>query len=132
MVVDKRSIVAFQNVELFGPLGSLSGIRENLWVKSTRDLAKCNAVAGLNHKFLLEPEVLLEVLKLSDKVNELVCNIAENTNTRQILLNFGRGSQVDIIKMHHFVLDEEIELPSKEAANILVDKIVESIARGIV
>ena len=49
----------------------------------------------------------------------------------KILLDARRGLVLDVVQVHDFVLDVEIQLPAQEMPQILVDEIVEGVAGGV-
>ena len=49
----------------------------------------------------------------------------------RVLLDARRGLALHVVQVHHFVLDVEVQLPAQKAAEVLVDEVVEGVARGV-
>ena len=80
---------------------------------------------------LLQPELLLEVLKLGEEIDDLAGDAADDFDLGKILLDARRGLVLHIVQVHDFVLDVEVQLPAQEAAQVLVDEVVEGVAGGV-
>ena len=50
---------------------------------------------------------------------------------REVLLDARGGLVLDVVEVHHLVLDVEVQLAAQEGAEILVDEVVEGVARGV-
>src|SRR5581483_9694647 len=73
-----------------------------------------------------------EVLDLRQEVDELVGDAADGLDLREVLLHAGGRFALDVVDVHHLVLDVEVELAPQEAAQVLVDEVVEGVPRSVV
>ena len=87
-----------------------------------------NAVLCFDNKLLLQPELLLKLLKLSKEINDFVRDTPKGFHFSQILLNTRRAVGFNIVKEQHFVLDVKIKLITQELAQIFMDEVIERIA----
>ena len=113
------------------PLRALILVGGDLRVERVGDTADCDAIASLDHKLFLQPQLLLEVLKLGKKVDDLARNHADDLDLGEVLLDARRGFVLHVVQVHDFVLDVEVQLPAEEGPEVLVDEIVEGVARGV-
>src|SRR5882762_6392781 len=59
-------------------------------------------------------------------------NASNGPHARQVLLDARRRFGLDIIEMHDFIFDEEIQLTPQESAEVLVDEVIEGISCSVV
>ena len=57
--------------------------------------------------------------------------LPDHLDLGEVLLDARRGLVLDVVQVHDFVLDVEVELPAQEAAQVLVDEVVEGVASGV-
>src|SRR5205807_10556889 len=95
----------------------------DLLEKPVRDQAECNAVIRLHDKLLLKPELLLEVLKLGEEINDLASDTPDDFDLGKVLLNAHGCVLHHVVKMHHFILDIEINFSAQKITKVLVDKV---------
>ena len=50
----------------------------------------------------------------------------------QVLFNAGSDFRFDVVQMHHFILDVEIEFPPQKATEVLVDEVIKGVAGSVV
>ena len=79
-------------------------------------LADRNAVPGLDHELLLQPQLLLEIFELRKEVDDFARDPADDLDLGQILLDTRRGLVLDVVEVYDFVLDVEVQLTAEEGA----------------
>ena len=133
LAVAKRSQVALDlvNRKELHPLLVLRLIRGDLRVERFGDAPDRDAVLRLDHELLLQPQLLLEVLELGEEVDDLACDLADDLDLGQILLDARRGLVLHVVQVHDFVLDVEVHLPAEKGPEVLVDEVVEGVARSV-
>ncbi len=88
---------------------------------------QCDAVVGFHHKFFLQPQLLLKVLELCQKINQFPGNFPQNLQPGKIGLHHRGIGIADIIQPHDLVFDVKVQLPAQKAAQILVDEIIHGV-----
>jgi len=68
---------------------------------------------------------------LRKELDDLAGDAADDLDLGEVLLHPRRALALHIVEVHHLVLDVEVELPPQEAAQVLVDEVVEGVARGV-
>ena len=56
---------------------------------------------------------------------------ADHLDLAEVLLDFRGRLVFDVVQVHDFVLDVEVEFPPQKAAQVLVDEVVESVPGGV-
>ena len=84
-----------------------------------------------NDKLLLQPQFLLELLNLNQKVDNLSGNHADNFDFREVLRNAQDGLIFYIIKLQDLVFNIEVQFTAEEGAKIFVNEKVKSVPSGI-
>ena len=113
------------------PLFPLRVVGGDLRVERLGNTAERDAPLRLDHKLLLQPQFLLEILELSEEGDDLACDLADDLDLGEILLDARHRLVLHVVQVHDFVLDVEIEFPAQERPEILVDEVIEGIARGV-
>jgi hypothetical protein len=68
---------------------------------------------------------------LREEVDDLAGDPADDLDLGEVLLDAGGGLVLDVVEVHDLVLDVEVQLPAQEAAEVLVDEVVEGVAGGV-
>src|ERR1019366_9145922 len=90
------------------PLVSLRVVCCDLRVQVNRHAIQGDAIVGSYDKLLLQPELFLKVLQLSDKIYNLVRDFPKDFDSREVLVDFGCQGTLNVVEVHHFVLDIEV------------------------
>ena len=133
LLTEQPSIFLFQFgevVELF-PLGPLRGVGNDFGQEILRDLLDGNAILGLDHELLLEPEGFLEIFELGQEGDNLAGDPADDLDLGEVLFDAGRGFALDIVELHDLVLDIKIQFPAQKSAQVFVDEVVKRVAGDV-
>jgi len=98
------------------PLLALGVVSGDLRVERFRNTVERDAVLCLDNELLFEPELLLEVLQLSDEGDYLAGDATDNLDLGEVLLNASGAIAIYIVQVHDLVLDVEVQLATQERA----------------
>jgi hypothetical protein len=79
-------------------------VRAYFGVERFGHVVKGDAVVGLDHKYLLQPQFLLKNFNLRQEFNDLMRDQAEHLDLAQILFYLQRAFVLNIIQVHDLVL----------------------------
>ena len=111
------------------PFLTLAVVGKDFGIELSRYTVNGDAIVGLHHKLLLQPQLLLEVFKLSQHTDNLLTDLLDGTNNSQLVVD---ELSIKVIDMQHLILDIEIQLTMKEASKVFMDEIVKTVLGGIV
>ena len=68
-------------------------------------------------KFLFQPQFFLEVFQLGEEVDDFMRDGAQSLDEAQVAFQRGKiAGALQVIEVHHFVFDVEIQLAPQETA----------------
>jgi len=116
-----------------GPLFCVGGdlgqeARADVLITKSEDGGQRDAVLRVHHELLLPPQFLLEVFDLGEEVNDLQGDLADDLDLPEVLLHKGGRPVHEVVHLQDLVLEVEVQLPPEEAAQVLVDEVVEGVA----
>lgn len=95
------------------------------------DLIQGDAPVGFHHEFLLQPQLLLEILNLRKEIDDDFTDALDGFHLGKVGLHTDFAVGVQILQMHNFTLNEEIQLACKKTTQIFVDEIIEGVLCNI-
>ena len=113
------------------PLPALGGVGGDLRVEPVGNPVEGDAPVGLQHELLLEPEALLEVLELGEKVDDLAADVTGGPYAGEGPVEAGGVAALDVVEIQDVGVQVEVELAAEEAAEVLVDEVVEAVPGGV-
>ena len=95
------------------------------------DLIQGDAPVGFHNEFLLQPQLLLEILNLCKEIDDDFTDALDGFYLGKVGFHTGFAVGVQILQMHNFTLNEEIQFACKETAQIFMDEIIKCILCNI-
>ena len=95
------------------------------------DLIQGDAPVGFHHEFLLQPQLLLEILNLRKEIDDDFTDALDGFHLGKVGLHTDFAVGVQILQMHNFTLNEEIQLACKKTTQIFMDEIIEGVLCNI-
>ena len=113
------------------PFRALRGVEGDFGVERFRHAVQGDAPVGLQDELLLEPEPLLELLELRQEVDDLAADVADGPHARQGAVEPGGVALLQVVQVQHLGVQVQVERAAQEAAEVLVDEIVEAVLRRV-
>ena len=115
----------------FNPFLDLFLVIADFFVEGFVNLVQSNAPVRFDNKLLLEPQLLLEIFNLRKKINDNLADLLDCLHLGKVCFDTNFIRRIQIIEMHHLVLDKEIKFARKESSQILMNKIVKGVLGDI-
>ena len=113
------------------PFINLRFVPDNLRPEGFVDLVQRDAPVGLHHEFLLQPQLLLEILNLRKEIDDDFTDALDGLHLGKVGFHTDFAVGVQILQMHNFTLNEEIQLACKKTTQIFMDEIIEGVLCNI-
>ena len=113
------------------PLVALSFVGDNLRPKRLVDFIQRDTPIGCHDKFLFEPKLFLKVFNLREELDNNFADAPDSFDLSKISFDTRLVVGIQILQAHYLALYKEIQLASQETAQVLMDKVIESIFRRV-